>query len=166
MTLRAIESPEWKTVVWFAPRNGGRAVRAWLAGTGSPAFLAQSAGDLGARLAAAFDAHFERGARRVVIIGSDSPAVSADLLVQAFDALQRHDVAIGPALDGGYYLIALRRPLPDLFSNIEWSTEAVLSQTLAAAARHGLSVWLGPALRDVDTASDARAAGLLRSPRR
>src|SRR5712692_713458 len=73
----------------------------------------------------------------------------------------KHDLVLGPAHDGGYYLIGLRAPLRQLFRGIAWSTQAVLGQTVARARQLGLSTLLLPRLRDVDTASDARAAGIL-----
>lgn len=149
------------TVVWFAPAEARRAVRAWLRGLRVAAFEAQVAGGLGARLAAAFQRHFDEGARRVIVIGSDCPGVDAGLVSRALAALDEHDLVLGPAHDGGYYLIGLRAPVRQLFRSIAWSTKAVLGQTFARARQLGLSAVLLPRLRDVDTASDARAVGIL-----
>ena len=97
-----------------------------------------------------------RGCERIVILGSDSPQVSGDIVAQAFTALETHDLALGPADDGGYYLIALRlRPEPlDLFSGIRMSTPTVLAETLERARASGLSVALLGATFDVDTTAD------------
>jgi glycosyltransferase A (GT-A) superfamily protein (DUF2064 family) len=76
---------------------------------------------------------------------------------QALDALREHDVAVGPARDGGYYLLALRSPQPALLSDIAWSTAAVLPATLARAAALGLRVLRLPPLRDLDTLADLDA---------
>ncbi|MGH7547611.1 MAG: TIGR04282 family arsenosugar biosynthesis glycosyltransferase [Gemmatimonadales bacterium] len=149
------------TVVWFAPGGAHRAVRDWLKGLSIAAFQAQVSGALGTRLAAPFRQHFREGARRVIVIGSDCPGVDARLVSQAVAAIDQHDLVIGPANDGGYYLIGLRAPVPQLFRGIAWSTEAVLEQTLARARQLELSAALLPTLRDVDTASDARAVGIL-----
>lgn len=151
-----------KTVVWFAPLGARQAVRDWLNGLGVAAFRAQPSGALGTRLAAAFRQHFQEEERRVIVIGSDCPGVDSCLVSQALAALNHHELVVGPALDGGYYLIGLRAPAPQLFRGIDWSTEAVLRQTLARARELGLSAALLPTLRDVDTASDARAVGMLR----
>jgi len=149
------------TVVWFAPAEARSAVRAWLKGLGVAAFQAQVAGALGARLVAAFQRHFDGGARRVIVIGSDCPGVDAALVSRALAALDEHDLVLGPAHDGGYYLIGLRAPVRRLFRRIAWSTHSVLAQTEARARQLGLGAVLLPRLRDVDTASDARAVGIL-----
>jgi rSAM/selenodomain-associated transferase 1 len=149
------------TVVWFAPAEARSAVRAWLQGLGVAALQAQVAGALGVRLAAAFQRHFDDGARRVIVIGSDCPGVDAALVSRALAALNKHDLVLGPAHDGGYYLIGLRAPVRPLFRGIAWSTQAVLGQTVARARQLELSTLLLPRLRDVDTASDARAVGIL-----
>ena len=139
----------------------------WLADTAGPApsvteaqewaelrTRCQPTGDLGHRMAAAFAAAFAAGAGRVAIIGTDCPGLRASHLRQAFAQLQTHDVAVGPATDGGYYLLGLRAPQPELFLNKTWSTDSVLADTLADAQRLGLSVARLPELRDVDTAAD------------
>ncbi|MEX2156867.1 MAG: TIGR04282 family arsenosugar biosynthesis glycosyltransferase [Gemmatimonadales bacterium] len=151
----------YETVVWFAPPEARPEVRAWLQGLSVADYRAQVAGPLGTRLAAAFLRHFDEGARRVIVIGSDCPAVDACVVTQALASLDERDLVLGPAHDGGYYLIGLRAPASQLFHGIAWSTAAVLSQTVARARQLGLSAALLPTLRDVDTASDARAAGVL-----
>lgn len=151
----------YDTVVWFAPVGARRAVRQWLTGLKVTAFRAQVSGALGARLAAAFGRHFREGASRVIAIGSDCPGVDPRLMSRALAALDEYDLAIGPANDGGYYLIGLRAPALQIFRGIAWSTETVLEQTLARARQLGLRAALLPTLRDVDTASDARALGIL-----
>lgn len=150
-----------ETVVWFAPAEARPVVRAWLEGLSVAAYRAQVPGALGARLSAAFQRHFDDGARRVIVIGSDCPTVDASVVTQALAALDAHDLVLGPAHDGGYYLIGLRAPAPYLFRGIAWSTDAVLGQTLARARQVALSVALLPTRRDIDTASDARVAGVL-----
>ncbi|MGH7675645.1 MAG: TIGR04282 family arsenosugar biosynthesis glycosyltransferase [Gemmatimonadales bacterium] len=151
----------YDTVVWFAPLGARRAVRHWLKGLRVAAFRAQGSGVLGARLAAVFCQHFREGARRVILIGSDCPGVDSRLVSRALAALDKHELVVGPARDGGYYLVGLRAPAPQLFRGIAWSTDAVLEQTLARARQLGLSAALLPTLRDVDTASDAHAIGIL-----
>ena len=114
----------------------------------------QPAGDLGARLAAASAALLAAPGARVVIIGSDAPALSAAHLDAAFAALREHDVVLGPAGDGGYWLIGLSRAAPELFDGIAWSTDAVLRETRARADRGSLRVAMLPTLADLDTPAD------------
>lgn len=157
----ACVSQAYGTVVWFAPAGARSAVHNWLTGLGVTAFWAQPRGTLGTRLAEAFRRHFGDGARRAILIGSDCPGVDSSLVSRALAALDEHELVIGPAHDGGYYLIGLRASAPQLFRGIAWSTEVVLEQTLTRARQLGLRAALLPMLRDVDTASDARAAGFL-----
>jgi rSAM/selenodomain-associated transferase 1 len=95
-----------------------------------------------------------RGHAQAMALNSDGPTLPASHLRQAVAALASADVVLGPGEDGGYYLIGLKKPHPDLFRDIEWSTERVTAQTLARAEALGLSVALLPAWYDVDTASD------------
>ncbi len=114
---------------------------------------AQKGAELGARLADAFDTVLVEGAHAVAV-GSDCPGLSAAILERALAALDRADLVLGPATDGGYWLIGLRRPAPSLFKDMEWSTDSVFSQTLARAAEAGLSVETLPLLDDLDTPAD------------
>jgi rSAM/selenodomain-associated transferase 1 len=114
----------------------------------------QGPGDLGQRLKAAFAEAFANRAATVIAIGSDCPAIAERHLQSATDALQQHDLVLGPAADGGYYLIGLRRPAPELFDQISWSTAQVLNQTVEAARRLSLSIHRLETLADVDEPSD------------
>lgn len=114
----------------------------------------QPSGDLGGKMQFAFAHSFTAGAASVVIIGTDCPDLSTALLSQAFELLGTHDVVVGPAADGGYYLLGMNTLHQDLFQNKTWSTASVLSDTLADAARLGLQVARLPTLHDVDTADD------------
>ncbi len=118
--------------------------------------LPQGGGDLGARLSRTFAGSFAAGAARVAIIGSDCPFISVDDIEQAWSALNDHDVVLGPAHDGGYWLVALRAPAPVIFEDIPWSTGRVLNVTLSRARESGLRVHLLRELRDVDTVEDLR----------
>jgi rSAM/selenodomain-associated transferase 1 len=121
---------------------------------GLPWHVQPPAESLGARMAHAFGAAFEAGAGRAVIIGTDCPGLRAELLQQAFEQLLTHDVVLGPAADGGYYLLGMNKLQPELFANKDWSTATVLPDTLADAARLGLRVAQLPTLHDVDSAED------------
>jgi rSAM/selenodomain-associated transferase 1 len=151
----------YRTIAWFAPASGEGAVREWLADCHLDGMQTQPDGGLGVRIAEMFRHHFTEGARRVVVIGSDCPGVGASLLQRAFRELERADLVIGPAVDGGFYLLGLNAPAPGLFEGIAWSTDMVYRQMIDNAARLVLSTAILPELRDVDTVEDARALGLL-----
>jgi rSAM/selenodomain-associated transferase 1 len=156
----------YRTTVWFAPPGSRDAVRAWLDGLGVAAFCPQVGGNLGTRLLHAFGRSFAAGDRAVVIVGTDAPGVDRHIVAAGFRTLRARDLVLGPSLDGGYYLIGLTAPQPELFRAIPWSTRDVLRQTEARARALGLSVGLLTPLRDVDRAEDARALGLLGRGRR
>ena len=100
-----------------------------------------------------FDRAFEV-ADRVVVIGTDAPMVGADTVHRALEALDSADVVLGPATDGGYYLMGLRAPSPALFTDIPWSTETVLRDTVARARESGARVTYLELESDIDTADD------------
>ena len=114
----------------------------------------QSAGDLGRRLRLAIAEGFCAGALTVLVIGTDCPALTVAHLGAAQDALAETDGVLGPAFDGGYYLIGLRQPQCELFEGITWSTDQVLRQTVDATTRAGLSVRLLEKLADIDRPED------------
>ena len=99
----------------------------------------QTSGDLGERMAGAFQEQFAAGAEKVVIIGSDCLAITPDHLKQAFAALDTADVVIGPATDGGYYLLGIKRPHPFLFQDMPWSQPELRQLTELAILQHGLT---------------------------
>jgi rSAM/selenodomain-associated transferase 1 len=157
----------------------GRARRLYIACAPSPApfhalapaarCFTQPDGDLGARLAHAFETAFRDGAERPVLIGADSPTLPAHLLAVADHALETHDVVLGPAEDGGYYLAGMRRPHTSIFREIDWSTDRVLAQTIARARDAGLRVFFLPYWYDIDDARSldrlSHDAGMRRATR-
>ncbi len=137
--------------VWY---TGGDAVAmaAWLGF--QVAYHRQPGGDLGQRLQAAFAGAFVQGYGAVVAIGTDCPDLNAALLAEAFDHLEHHPLVLGPAQDGGYYLIGLREPQPQLFEGIPWSSGAVLATTVERAQQLGLVPTYLPLLSDIDRPED------------
>jgi uncharacterized protein len=135
--------------------DGVEEVQAWLPGE---LCISQQGEDLGARMASAFAWAFTRGHSRVVLIGTDAPDVDRADVQSAIEALEACDVVLGPAADGGYYLIALARPCPGLFDGVAWSTPTVLAATLGRAQTLGLRVTLLEPRADIDTADDLRRA--------
>ncbi|MCW6051541.1 TIGR04282 family arsenosugar biosynthesis glycosyltransferase [Lyngbya sp. CCAP 1446/10] len=111
-------------------------------------------GDLGARMTAAFQKSFNSGVDKAVIIGTDCPALKAEIIAQAFDKLSQHDLVLGPAKDGGYYLIGLRRSIPELFRGINWGTSEVFAATRAIAQNLDLNIANLPTLADIDLPED------------
>ena len=136
------------------PDDGASLVRAWLGDIGD--VVPQGGGDLGVRMAEAASDAFADGAERVVIVGSDCPAITTAGIEEAFARLDDADVVVGPAADGGYYLIGMTRPRAELFAGIPWSCADTCRATLAAAASAGCRVALLGELSDVDTADDWR----------
>lgn len=112
----------------------------------------QAGPDLGARMQQAFETAFARGYKRVVLIGSDLPDLTTADLQQAFGALKTHEAVLGPAADGGYYLIGLTRMIPGLFENKPWGGSRVLEATLSDLS--GIAVSLLSEKNDVDRYED------------
>ncbi|MEM8523869.1 MAG: TIGR04282 family arsenosugar biosynthesis glycosyltransferase [Bacteroidota bacterium] len=109
----------------------------------------QAAGDLGIRMVAAFQKAFEQN-EKVVIIGSDCASLTSNIVEEAFAALDAHDFVVGPAKDGGYYLLGMRAFQPSVFDQIEWSTEQVFRNTIRNIKKLEASYALMPVLSDID----------------
>jgi rSAM/selenodomain-associated transferase 1 len=142
---------EYARLVFFAPADARDEIARWLP---SETLIAQRGEDLGRRMEAAFADAFARGAERVALVGTDVPRLSRALVIEALSALGSRPVALGPATDGGYYLVALRERRPELFRGIEWGSGSVLAATLERCAALALQVHLLPPLADVDRAGD------------
>lgn len=147
----AVRSGPWRTVVCYHPPDALAEVRAWLGE--ELEYWPQQGPDLGARMDQAFGRALG-STRRVCLIGTDTPAVDAARIHEALAALEAAEVVFGPAVDGGYYLLALREPMPELFRQIPWGTSQVLARSTAKAGAAELSVALLEPLADVDTVSD------------
>ena len=121
--------------------------------------MPQIEGDLGARMQAVMATLFREGATAVALIGSDLPHIVPDAIAETFDVLahDRDTLVLGPASDGGYYLIASSR-VPDVFTGIEWGSDRVFARTIEAATIESFRVHRLPVLSDVDTVDDLRAA--------
>jgi rSAM/selenodomain-associated transferase 1 len=144
-----------RIAVHFTPAGSARAVRGWL-GEGVE-YHPQGEGDLGARMRSAFQAAFARGSARVLAIGSDLPEISPALLGQAFAGLDAHELVLGPARDGGYYLLGMKRMHEAPFHDLPWSTPRLLELTLDRLREVGIEPVLLPPLGDVDVAADLPA---------
>ena len=117
-------------------------------------FIVQTGNDVGERMNNALRYLLEKGAKKAVITGADIPDLTSRIVIEAFEILDHADVVVGPAIDGGYYLIGMKSPIPGLFSNIPWSTGDVFSETIRAIKNSGKSYGVLPVLTDLDTIED------------
>ena len=113
----------------------------------------QSPGDLGTKMRTAFKENLEAH-QKVVIIGSDCASLSPEIVTTAFLELEHHDFVIGPAMDGGYYLLGMKQYFPQVFADIAWSTDQVCASTIERIQSIPASYFLLPELSDIDYAED------------
>lgn len=151
-TIEVAEKVEAKKQIWyslFADNSDG---------LGGPGFekKVQHGENLGIRMSAAFKQGFNDGFKKILIIGSDCPGISAEIIENGYDRLDRQDVVIGPSEDGGYYLIGSNKFIPEIFNEIPWSTENVYPETIRVLKNKSLSYSLLPVLNDIDTEEDLR----------
>jgi hypothetical protein len=155
--LAAARGTGHPVTVWYAPADAGPEMNRWL---GQEADLRlQASGDPGARLAAA--ARAVAAGDRWLLIAGDCPSLSSADLEHAVALLDEWPVILGPAPDGGYYLLGGTAPLPDLFTDMPWGTDRVIDETRRRLQSLGLRWTELPLQRTVHSAADARAAGLL-----
>jgi uncharacterized protein len=114
----------------------------------------QNGTDLGQRMMHAFQQGFEAGYKSILIIGSDNYDLTQSIIEQGFRELEQHDFVVGPANDGGYYLLGMKALDSSIFENKLWSTPSVLQDTLQSIQKLQSSVYLLPVLNDVDTVDD------------
>ncbi|MHC4396366.1 MAG: TIGR04282 family arsenosugar biosynthesis glycosyltransferase [Planctomycetota bacterium] len=155
--LSSIETLNVDFEVYFHPNGAKAKLVQWLGEKYS--YRAQLGKDLGERMKNAFQRTFDDNFARAIIIGSDSPDLPVDYINLALLALLTYDAVIGPAEDGGYYLIGYRRTgfLPEAFDGIIWSGESVCEQTIRILRRHKRRVSLLPQWYDVDTPTDLKS---------
>jgi uncharacterized protein len=138
--------------IHYAGATADRELADWLGA--DLIYRSQGDGELGERMALSIETALQAGHDRVIIIGTDCPGLTTDILQLAFEQLQDCDLVLGPAIDGGYYLIGLRRFMPELFVGISWGTSAVRQQTIEIATKLGLSMGNLPLLADIDRPED------------
>lgn len=114
----------------------------------------QSGSNLGERMSNAFECLFEKGFTKIIIIGSDCFELDEKIISGAFLKLNEYETVIGPATDGGYYLLGIQSPFKNLFENITWSSNSVFDETIKQIEQRNLSLFLLPSLNDVDEAKD------------
>ncbi len=155
--LETLKKSKWQIIIHFHPPESGKAISSWLGK--NYLYAPQNGGDLGERMKNSFKDAFASGFSKAVIIGSDMPDLELPVLNEAFIALDSDDVVIGPAVDGGYYLMGFRQPcfLPKVFEGISWGTDSVFRDTMKILGKKKCRVNMLPELRDVDTVDDLRA---------
>jgi len=145
------------TFIAYTPQDSGD----FFAGRyGLPGFRQEGEG-LGQRLSNALENLLARGYMNAVAVGSDIPGLDSRIASRALASLRDNDLAIGPSTDGGYYLIGISKPRPELFIDIPWSTQDVLKATLERARLSGLSMEVLDILDDVDTPADLKRLGIV-----
>lgn len=142
--------------VAYAPGEGFESVD-WIRPQPAISFFYQQGRDLGERLAHAFGKTLSDGAKKVVVIGSDTPHINPETISTAFSLLDINDAVIGPAQDGGYYLIGLKQTHAELFRGISWSTDKVFQETVERARQMDLRLAMLSTLADIDTFADLAA---------
>jgi len=140
----------------FYPNNSQEKLMKWL--SKQHCYIPQKGEDLGQRMKNGFIQAFARGYRRVIIIGSDIPDLPGAFINDAFSSLNTNDVVIGPAFDGGYYLIGFRHDafLPEAFEGINWSTDTVFRETTNILKKAERKMYLLPEWSDIDTLVDVK----------
>jgi uncharacterized protein len=120
----------------------------------------QKGDDLGERMLHAIGSGFEAGFHHIVLIGTDCYELSSEILDDAFSALERSDAVVGPAIDGGFYLVGLNRLIPELFVERQWSTPDVLRESINILEQLAISYELLSELSDIDTFEDLKKSSL------
>lgn len=153
-TLETLKKGNYIFTLCFYPPDSQGIVKDWLGNAHS--FMSQHGENLGERMKNAFVQAFSGGMTKVLLIGSDIPELSISLVNEAFDAMDTKEAVIGPAHDGGYYLIGFRRDSfqPAIFQGISWGTGSVFYQTMNIFDKTGSRVHSLPGLTDIDTLED------------
>jgi hypothetical protein len=152
---------DYRKIIFFDPPERTNDVVRWLKFNGL-SFMAQKGNSLGERMSNAFSHAFSLGAAKAVVIGTDCPQITTETIVKAFEKLEVSEAVVGPSFDGGYYLLGLRRLIPEVFHEIDWSTNLVFDQTMKRLRHNGIKSECLEMLRDVDTVEDLTSDHLLK----
>lgn len=117
-------------------------------------FKPQAEGDLGNKMKCAFQNVFMNGKNKVIIVGTDIPDITAEILLNAFEILNENDIVISPSHDGGYNFLGMNNFYPELFENIKWSTSEVLQKTISKIEGLGLNLEIAESFLDIDDKTD------------
>jgi uncharacterized protein len=160
LKMTAPTDASYRRIVFYTPETMRVQFENWLPGE---IVSGQRGRDVGERMQNALQEMFARGAGKAIVVGSDIPGLHREIVTRAFRQLDDADVVIGPAVDGGYYLIGMRSLQPEIFRNIAWGTGEVFSETVAVIETLGLRYHLSETLFDVDILEDyIRAEEIMR----
>ncbi|GJM16820.1 MAG: hypothetical protein DHS20C13_21470 [Thermodesulfobacteriota bacterium] len=150
-----LDTSSYNTIIFYDPpeKEKENEIRNWI-GKKEVQYLPQVGNTLGDKISNAFKEVFSSKSKRAVIIGTDCTDVTSETITQAIKSLTDVDVVLGPAVDGGYYLLGLNNHTPEIFKGIKWSTESVLNQTIEKIKENKLSYELLNTLQDIDTLDD------------
>ena len=118
-----------------------------------------SGDDLGLNMSHSFEVIFKKGYQKAVLVGADIPDLSASIVLHAFALMSDNDLVYGPAEDGGYYLVGMKKLITEVFDNVPWSSDKTLSKSLEEAKKAGYTVGYTETLEDIDTIEDVKKTG-------
>ncbi len=152
--LATLYGSGYPITVCYWPPDRGADMQAWLGP--APAYFPQKGGDIGERMRNAFAEAFAGGMDQAILLGTDFPDIEMEIIEEAFDGLSRKDMTLGPAADGGYYMIGFNRHafIKEVFAGISWGTGRVFSETLGKISSAAVGVYILPEWQDIDTFED------------
>ena len=153
------DSSNYSTIIFYNPPEKEDEIKEWI-NKKEVQYMPQAGNILGDKISNAFEKVFSTGTDKAVIIGSDCIDVDKETISTAIKLLEHNDVILGPAEDGGYYLLGLNKYVPGIFQDIEWSTENVLKQTIERISENNLKFNLLKTLKDIDTVDDLIEANI------
>jgi len=148
--------PGVDTYIAYAPENTKEYFSRFNVG-----LIPLSEGDLGQRMYEAFHKTFQKGYKKISLVGADIPDLSKSIIIDSFKQLSDSDLVYGPARDGGYYLVGMRKLIKDVFNDVPWSSPRTLETSMNNARQAGYSIGLITVLSDIDTFEDAKKHGLI-----
>lgn len=149
-----LQTGRYNVVICFYPPQALKEATAWLGRDHD--YLPQQGNDLGQRMENAFDRIFQKGFRQVLLLGTDLPDLPGSIIDEAFESLYKNDAVIGPAVDGGYYLIGfnLHSFLPEVFDKMPWGSDSVFQKTVTVLGSNRSRIHVLPPWHDIDTYQD------------
>lgn len=152
--IRKTSHNSYKQHIFYTPFSKKEEIQKWL--INSYRFYPQKGEDLGQKMFNAFLEVFNRGFRKAICIGTDVPHLTRKIIIEAFAKLEKNETVIGPSTDGGYYLIGMTKSMEEIFSNIDWGTDRVLSQTIDILKELDLNYSILDEIPDIDNIEDLR----------